>query len=481
MHLATIARLIGLLCMGFGSILIAPLLVSLWYQDGQAGNFVDALLLALGSGVLALLVSRRSKITLRNRDGFLVVAIFWVVLCLLAAVPFIWISKLSFIDALFEATSGLTTTGASVMSAIAEQPKSLLFYRQLIQWVGGMGLVVLAVAVLPLLGIGGAQLYRSEAPGPLKEERLTPRITGTARVLWSLYVAMTLACILSYWLAGMDLFDATGHAFATVSTGGFSTRDNSIAAFADLRVEVVAMIFMTLGAINFSVHLAAWQGRRLSDYWRNAEVRTFLWLIIGATLLTALMLQLEHVTDSPFRALRMASFEVISVITSTGFTMADFSIWPAFLPVLLIFISFVGGCGGSTAGGMKVLRVQLLVMQGWREIMRLIHPKAVVPIRVGGHVVSPQVIQAVWGFFAAYVTAFVLLMLGMMYGGLDQVTAFGAVATCLNNLGPGLGRVSMSFSGISDLSKGLSVLAMLLGRLEIFTIAVLLTPEFWRR
>jgi len=470
-----------MLCLGFGLTLVAPLLVALWYHDGQAGQFLQALLLTLAAGGLALLASGRSKISLRNRDGFLVVALFWLVLCLLAAVPFVWIAGLSPIDALFESTSGLTTTGASVMSDIAGQPKSLLFYRQLIQWVGGMGLVVLAVAVLPLLGIGGAQLYRSEAPGPLKEERLTPRINSTARVLWVVYVAITLACALSYWLAGMDLFDAVGHSFATVSTGGFSTRDNSIAAFADVRVEIVAMVFMTLGAINFSVHLAAWQGRRLSDYWRNAEVRVFLLLILGGTLLTAFMLRMEQVTMSSLQAVRVAAFEVISVITSTGFSMADFSLWPAFLPVLLIFISFVGGCGGSTAGGMKVLRVQLLVMQGWREIMRLIHPKAVVPVRIGGQVVSPQVIQAVWGFFAAYVTAFVLLMLGMMYAGLDQVSAFGAVATCLNNLGPGLGRVSMSFSGISDLGKSLSVLAMLLGRLEIFTIAVLLTPEFWRR
>jgi trk system potassium uptake protein TrkH len=300
-------------------------------------------------------------------------------------------------------------------------------------------------------------------------------------VLWGIYVAMTVACALAYWLAGMDMFDAVSHSFATVSTGGFSTRDDSIAAFADLRIELVAMVFMTLGAINFSVHLAAWQDKRLWDYWRNAEVRVFLWLIVGGTLLTAWMLQVEHVADGNLQALRIAAFEVISVITSTGFSMADFSIWPAFLPVLLIFISFIGGCGGSTAGGMKVLRIQLLVMQGWREIMRLIHPKAVVPVRIGGQTVSPQVIQAVWGFFAAYVTAFVLLMLGMMYAGLDQVTAFGAVATCLNNLGPGLGRVAMSFSGISDLAKSLSVFAMLLGRLEIFTIAVLLTPEFWRR
>jgi len=481
MHAATISRLIGLLCLGFGATLIVPLLVALLYQDGQAGEFLSTLLITGAAGLLALMASGRGRIALRNHDGFLVVALFWVVLCLLAAVPFVLISKLSFVDALFEASSGLTTTGATVITAVAEQPKSLLFYRQLLQWMGGMGLVVLAVAVLPLLGIGGSQLYRSEAPGPLKEERLTPRITSTARVLWGIYVAMTVACALAYWLAGMDVFDAVSHSFATVSTGGFSTRDDSIAAFADLRIEMVAMVFMTLGAINFSVHLAAWQDKRLWDYWRNAEVRVFLLLIVGGTLLTAWMLRVEHVTDSNLQALRISAFEVISVITSTGFSMADFSLWPAFLPVLLIFISFIGGCGGSTAGGMKVLRVQLLVMQGWREIRRLIHPKAVVPVRIGGQTVSPQVIQAVWGFFAAYVTAFVLLMLGMMYAGLDQVTAFGAVATCLNNLGPGLGRVSMSFSGISDLAKSLSVFAMLLGRLEIFTIAVLLTPEFWRR
>lgn len=481
MQLATITRLTSLLCLGFGATLLVPLLVALGYDDGQAEYWLYGIVGSVLAGLIGLVASRRSQLVLRNRDGFLVVTLFWTVLCVLAAVPFVWIAGLTPVDALFEATSGLTTTGASVLTVIAEQPKSLLFYRQFLQWIGGMGLVVLAVAVLPVLGIGGAQLYRSEAPGPLKEERLTPRITSTARVLWGLYLAMTVACTLAYWLVGMDWFDAVGHSFATVSTGGFSTRDDSIAAFADVRIELVAMVFMTLGAINFSIHLAAWRGRRPWAYWRNAEVRVFLLLIVFGTLLTASMMEVEHFAGGNLQILRVAAFEVISVITSTGFSMADFSLWPAFLPVLLIFISFIGGCGGSTAGGMKVLRIQLLAMQGWREIIRLIHPKAVVPIRVGGQVVSPQVIQAVWGFFAAYVTAFVLLMLGMMYAGLDQVSAFGAVATCLNNLGPGLGRVSMSFAGISDLAKELSVFAMLLGRLEIFTIAVLLTPQFWRR
>jgi trk system potassium uptake protein TrkH len=481
MNLATIVRLTSLLSAGFGIIMAVPLLVALLYDDGQAHYWLYGMLGTGLVGSVGLIVSRRSQLVLRNRDGFVVVALFWTVLCVLAAVPFAWISGLSVVDALFEATSGLTTTGASVLTSIEAQPRSLLFYRQLLQWVGGMGLVVLAVAVLPVLGIGGAQLYRSEAPGPLKEERLTPRITSTARVLWGLYLAMTVACALAYWLAGMDAFDAVGHSFATVSTGGFSTHDDSIAAFADARVELVAMVFMILGAINFSIHLAAWRGRRPWAYWRNSEVRLFLLLIVFGTLLTASMMELEHFSGSSLEALRIAAFEVISVITSTGFTMADFSLWPAFLPVLLIFISFIGGCGGSTAGGMKVLRVQLLAMQGWREIIRLIHPKAVVLIRVDGHVVPPQVIQAVWGFFAAYVTAFVMLMLGMMYAGLDQVSAFGAVATCLNNLGPGLGRVSLTFAGISDLAKEFAVFAMLLGRLEIFTIAVLLTPQFWRR
>lgn len=481
MHFATITRLIGFLCLGFGAALIVPLVVSWWFADGQVTQFLMSCGLAVGAGVMAMAASGRGQLALRNRDGFLVVALFWAVLCLLAAVPFVKIAHLGYVDALFEATSGLTTTGATVITQLADQPKSLLFYRQYIQWLGGMGLVVLAVAVLPLLGIGGSQLYRSEAPGPLKDERLTPRLASTARLLWGVYVAITVACAVSYWLAGMTVFEAVGHSFATVSTGGFSTRDDSIAAFADGRVEVVAMVFMTLGAINFSVHLAAWRGRGLDHYLRNPEVRAFLLVILVAIILTAIVLHLEHVTDSAFQALRMGAFEVISVITSTGFSMADFSLWPAFLPVLLIFISFIGGCGGSTAGGMKVLRVQLLVMQGWRELMRLIHPRAVVPVLIGGHAVPPHIVQAVWGFFAAYMLAFGLLMLGMMSAGLDQVSSFGAVATTLNNLGPGLGRVAMSFSDISDSAKGLSIFAMLLGRLEIFTIAVLLTPEFWRR
>lgn len=481
MHFATTSRVIGLLCLGFAGALLVPVLVSVWFADGQTIAFLDSAGLSAAIGVGAFVISGRHPLILRNRDGFLVVALFWAVLCLLGAVPFMRSAQLSFIDALFEATSGFTTTGASVMQNLGGYPKSLLFYRQYIQWLGGMGLVVLAVAVLPLLGIGGSQLYRSEAPGPLKEERLTPRLASSARLLWGIYVAITLACAVSYWLAGMEPFEAISHSFATVSTGGFSTRDDSIAAFADGRVEAVAMVFMTLGAINFSVHLAAWQGRGLRQYWANPEVRMFLKIILVATVLTAAMLYVEQVEDTPFQAVRVAAFEIISVITSTGFSMADFSVWPAFLPVLLIFTSFIGGCGGSTAGGMKVLRVQLVVLQGWREVMRLVHPRAVVPVRIGGHAVPPQVVQAVWGFFAAYIVVFALLMLAMMSTGLDQVSAFGAIATSMNNLGPGLGQVGMSFAGVTDSAKGIAVFAMILGRLEIFTVLVLLTPEFWRR
>jgi len=334
--------------------------------------------------------------------------------------------------------------------------------------------------VLPMLGIGGMQLYKAEAPGPFKEEKLTPRLSQTARYLWGFYVGMTGACALAYWLAGMSAFDAVAHAFSTVSTGGFSTHDASLGFFDNPLIEGIAILFMTLGAINFSVHYLAWRQRSLLTYLGNVEVRTFLLIILAVVLVIGGFLHFAGTYPDYNSALRNSIFEVVSVITSTGFGTVDFSHWPSFVPVLLIFISFIGGCGGSTAGGMKVMRIVLLTHQGWREVRRLIHPRAQLPIRVGNQVVSVQTVQAVWGFMAAYVVSFVILMLLMMATGLDQVSAFSAIAATMNNLGPGLGEVATSFSSVSEPGKLIAVFAMLLGRLEIFTILVLMTPEFWR-
>ena len=480
MRFFTISRIIGLFLIIFSVTLLAPILLSLWYDDGEFQHFLVSMLVSAGVGGLLYLPAYHSQRDLRVRDGFLVVALFWVLLSVMAAVPLVLGAHLDWVDALFEAVSGFTTTGATVMSGLDDKPASLLFYRQMIQWLGGMGMIVLAVAILPMLGIGGMQLYRAEAPGPMKDEKMTPRLAHTAQLLWRIYVGLTVACALAYWMAGMSWFDAISHSLSTVSTGGFSTHDASLGYFKSEPIESIAIVFMLAGAINFSIHYLAWRDRSLAAYWRDPEVRTFLLFVVAVVAVVSLILRSSGEYHSLPPTLRNAVFEVVTVVTSTGFGTVDFSAWPDFLPVLLIFISFVGGCGGSTAGGMKVMRMMLIVLQGRLVILQLIHPRAILPLRIGKRVVSPATMEAVWGFFAAYTGVFVLLMLLMMHAGLDQVSAFSAIATCMNNMGPGLGEVAYSFAGVSDSGKLIAIIGMLLGRLEVFTILVLLTPAFWR-
>jgi len=477
----TVFRMVGFLCMVFSSTMLLPILVSLWTADGEIGHLSISLLVMFVSGLSLYLLSVGPRTDLRRRDGFLAVALFWFLLGLLGVAPFFFGLELPFIDALFESVSGLTTTGATVISGLDRLPPSILIYRQELQWFGGMGLIVLAVAIMPILGIGGMSIYRAEVPGPMKEEKMTPRLKQSARLLWTLYLGLTIACALAYWAAGMTPFDALAHSFSTVSTGGFSTHDASMAYFDSFRIESVATVFMLLGGINFSVHYLALRQQSIATYLRDTEVRVFLIVIFVAVAFTGLVLHLDGHHDSWLQAFRGASFEVVSVITSTGYGVANFSLWPLFLPTLMIFISFVGGCGGSTAGGMKVMRVLVLAKLGYREIIRLPHPRSIVPVKVGGRVLNEKTLQAIWGFFAVYVMTFVILMLSMMAVGLDQLSAFSAVATCMNNLGPGLGQVAETFGNVSDGVKLIAVVAMLLGRLEIFTILVLLQPAFWHR
>ncbi len=481
MHPYSIARIVGLFAIMFGLTLIAPILVSILYGESEFVSFLVPMAGSLALGLVLWLIGRMRPANLGVRDGFLIVAMFWSLFSLLGAWPLTLNTQLSPVDALFEAVSGITTTGATVITGLDELPKSVLFYRQELQWLGGMGLIVLGVAVLPMLGIGGMQLYRAEAPGPLKEEKLTPRLAETARSLWGIYLALTLACALGYWVAGMDLFDAVAHSFSTVSTGGFSTHDASIGYFANPTIEAVATLFMLLAAINFGVHYVVLHRRDPLHWLRDVESRSFLLFVLAVVAFVGLVLRLQggyHYWNLSFRD---ATFVVVSVVTSTGFGTVDFSHWPEMLPVLLILISFVGGCGGSTAGGMKVMRVLLLLRQGALEVRHLIHPRAYHPLRIGRRVVDDRLMESVWGFFAVYVAAFTLLVMLMINSGLDKVSAFAAVATCMNNLGPGLGEVAYNFQSVSDFGKLIGVLAMLLGRLEVFTILVLLSPYFWRR
>jgi trk system potassium uptake protein TrkH len=334
---------------------------------------------------------------------------------------------------------------------------------------------------MPMLGIGGMQLYKAEAPGPVKDNKLTPRIAETAKALWYIYLGLTVACALAYWIAGMNLFDAVSHSFSTVAIGGFSTHDASIGYFDSAAIEAVAIVFMFLGAINFALHFTVVRSKSLMPYFRDEEFRLYASLLVIITILCTYVLYTQT-TDHDFAAaIREALFQTVSIATTSGFVTKEYANWPVFIPVLLLFASFIGGCAGSTGGGIKVIRVLLLLKQGQREIMRLIHPNAQVTVKVGRQPVNNSIIDAVWGFFAAYVALFALMMLILMFNGLDQITAFSAVAATINNLGPGLGEVSANYASLTDFNKLLLCFSMLLGRLEIFTLLVLLMPAFWRK
>ncbi len=482
MQLAVVQRITGLLLMMFSISMLPPVGVALMYQDGSTGAFLSGFLVTLTAGVLIWLPVRSRTEELRLRDGFLVVAAFWLALGSFGATPLLFSEApvMSFTDAVFESMSGLTTTGATVLTGLDDLPHAVLYYRQQLQWLGGMGIIVLAVAVLPMLGVGGMQLYRAEAPGPVKDAKLTPRITHTAKTLWYIYLGLTIACGAAYWVAGMSLFDAICHAFSTVAIGGFSTHDLSIGYFASPLIEGIAIVFMFLAGINFSLHFLCWRQRSVASYLSDPEFRAYTYILVGATATVLAYLWLTGVYTTPQETLSKGLFQVISIGTTTGFTTTDFSAWPGALPVLLIFLSFIGGCAGSTAGGMKVIRCLLVYRQGVREVQRLVHPNAEIPVRLGGSAISSRVVEAVWGFFAAYVVVFATMMLILLATGIDQVTAFAAIAATLNNLGPGLGDVAGGFESIGVIGKWVSIGAMLLGRLEIFTLLVLVSRTFWR-
>lgn len=483
MHFSSIQRILGLLLMVSSAIMLPPVVIGLWSGDGTASAFMEAFLGIFVTGVLCWLPVRKRRHELRIRDGFLVVSLFWVVIATVGAVPFIVSDEpvMSFTDAMFESMSGLTTTGATVIVGIDRLPLSIRWYRQELQWLGGMGIIVLAVAVLPMLGIGGMQLYRAETPGPMKDHKLTPRITETAKALWYIYLGLTIACAVAYWFAGMGPFDAITHSFSTVAIGGFSTHDLSIGFFQSTAVESVAVVFMLLSGVNFSLHFLAWRSMNLSAYLRDTEFRAYLTILAGVAAVTVVYLYLSGAFTDWGDALHHGIFQAVSIGTTTGFTTAAYFYWPGFLPVLLLFSSFIGGCAGSTGGGLKVIRFMLLFKQGLREIMRLVHPNAQIPVKVGSKPMPERVVEAVWGFFATYVFCFVVMMLILLASGLDQVTSFSAVAACMNNLGPGLGDVGFHYGDINDTAKWVLCAAMLLGRLEIFTFLVLLSPAFWRR
>ena len=474
-------RILGTLLMLFSFAQIFPGFLAYFFEEREfVYNFIVTGFVTFLIGCFLFFLASEKNGDLRTKDGFIITIFFWTVLGFFGSIPF-YLAELegvSYIDSLFESISGLTTTGATVLVGLDDMPKSLLFYRQLLQWLGGMGIIVLAVAVLPLLGVGGMQLYKAETPGPLKDSKLTPRITETAKALWFVYLSMTISCSILYKYFGMSWFDAVCHAFSTVSIGGFSTHDDSFAFFSNSGLRWTAIIFMVISGINFALHYLAWTKKRLFHYFYDSEVKLYLSLLTSTALITYLTLYFseniydEMVVDSVFQA--------VSIGTTTGFLTSNYSNWPLFVPIMLLIAAFIGACAGSTGGGIKVIRALILIRQGSSEITKLIHPNAVVTIKFGKKSLDPRVSESVWGFFAVYVATFLIILMFLLSQSNDFLTAFSAVGATLNNLGPGLGAVSENYKEITDGSKLALCIAMLLGRLEIFTLLLLFTPAFWR-
>ena len=443
-------------------------------------NFISTGFITFLVGSFLFFLASEKNGDLRTKDGFIITIFFWTVLGFFGSIPFYNanLEGVDYIDSLFESISGLTTTGATVFIGLDEMPKSLLFYRQLLQWLGGMGIIVLAVAVLPLLGVGGMQLYKAETPGPLKDSKMTPRITETAKALWFVYLTMTIACSILYKFFGMSWFDAVSHAFSTISIGGFSTHDESFAYFNNSGLRWTAIIFMIISGINFALHYLAWTKRRVLHYFYDSEVKLYLSLLLTTAFITFLTL---YYSDKIYDDMIVDSvFQAVSIGTTTGFLTSNYSNWPLFVPIMLLVAAFIGACAGSTGGGIKVIRALILIRQGSSEITKLIHPNAIVTIKFGKKTLDPKVSESVWGFFAVYVATFLFILMILLSQNNDFLTSFSAVGATLNNLGPGLGMVSENYKDITDGSKIALCLAMLLGRLEIFTLLLLFTPAFWR-
>ena len=483
MQFTAVQRIVGLLLMLFSLTMLPPAMVAIWFADGSELAFATAFVVILAVGTAFWAPVRNQIRELRLRDGFMVVVLFWTVLGLSGSLPFILSENphISITDSIFESISGLTTTGSTVIVGLDGLPPSILFYRQQLQWLGGMGIIVLAVAVLPMLGIGGMQLYRAETPGPMKDSKLTPRITETAKALWYIYLGLTIACTLAYWAAGMSFFDAICHSFSTIAIGGFSTHDASMGYFDSTLIEMIAVVFLLISGVNFALHFVAFRRRSLTIYLQDAEFQFYIMILLVVAVVVSLTLHSTGTYATWYESLAKGIFQAVSIGTTAGFTTADYSIWPGFIAIVLLFTSFIGGCAGSTGGGIKVIRFLLLVKQGFREITRLIHPSAQIPIRVGDKSISSRVVEAVWGFFALYVASFTFMYLALAFTGLDLMTSFSAVAASINNLGPGLAEVGTHYASLNDPAKWILCFAMLLGRLEIFTLLVLLTPAYWRK
>jgi trk system potassium uptake protein TrkH len=480
----SVIHVLGSMLMMFSITYLLPAVTAVIYDDGQLLDFVVAALVSLGVGASIWAATRSHKRELRSRDGFLLVTFAWVLMSAIATVPLlIAIPGLTFTDAFFETMSGLSTTGATVLVGIEHLPPSINLWRHALNWYGGMGIIVLVVAILPLLGVGGMQMYKAETPGPTKDEKLTPRITQTAKALWFVYFLITVACILSLKAAGMGWFDAVCHAFAALSLGGFSTYDASVGHFDSVAIEAVLIVFMLIAAMNFSRHFIAWQRKSLRTYLEDVEARALLAIIGLSTLGLALFVWLAGVYPEFLTSLRHVAFNLVSIATDCGFVSQDYAEWPILAPMWILMLSCYCANTGSTGGGIKMSRTLVLFRQAARELMLLVHPQAVAPVRVGGNVVQNRIVFAVLAFVVLYFGTVVVLTFALLASGLDFVSAFSAIIACINNAGPGLGMVGPAgnYEGLTDFQTWVCALAMLLGRLEIFSVLVLFTPVYWRK
>jgi trk system potassium uptake protein TrkH len=478
MHPKGVIWTIGTLTTFYGGCMIIPALVAMYYDAGHTAEFLEAgaIVILLGMGMIRFGGGAPERLS--HRDGFLIVALAWLMLALIGAVPFWTTGTLpSIVDAMFESTSGLTTTGATVISGLDHLPHSILLWRSMQEWLGGMGIIVLAVAVMPLLGVGGMQLFRAETPGPVKD-KLTTRVSETAKVLWALYLGMTVVCSLAYWLAGMTPFDAINHAMCTVAIGGFSTHDASFGFYQSTSLQLLATCFMILAGINFTLHFAAaLKGFSLRSYFLDEEFRVYIgW--ICALLACISLIVLSSGQDTAIHVV----FNVVSIATTTGFAVSDYSLWAPGATMLLVMTMFVGACAGSTGGGMKVVRIMLLFRQGTREIRRLVHPHGIIHVKMGNQRIPSNVTEALWGFAVLFIVCYIIVAVLLAFTGVDMVTSFTAAAACITNTGPGFGTVGPTgnYESLPDMAKSVLVFAMILGRLEIYTFFVLLVPEFWR-
>ncbi len=468
----------------FALTMLVPLLVAFLADEQTVTAYDTAFLVTLVAGALMWLAGRRFRRELQPRDGFLLVAMVWTALPAFATLPLLLhLPGLSFTDAYFEAMSGLTTTGATVLSGLDDLPLSINIWRHLLQWLGGMGIIVLAVAILPLLGVGGSQIFRAETAGPMKEAKLTPRIADTAKILYVAYALVSALCLLSYRWAGMGWADAFMYMCSTVAIGGFAPHDASFAYWDSPRIEAVAIVFMVLSGLNFSLHFLAWRRRSPALYWRDPEARAFLTCLAGAVAVVTLVLLHSQVYDDWQVALRHALFNAVSVATTTGYASTDYSQWPTFVPVFLLFLCTFTSCAGSTGGGIKMIRALVLIKQARREFVRILHPRVVNPLLIGEQPIDNRVIFAVLAFMLIYGLSLIVPTFLLLLSGLDVITAFSAAVACVNNLGPGLNQVgpAASYAALNDFETWVCTVAMLIGRLELMAVLVLFTPAFWRK